>query len=307
MTISERPMPHLEGAAHRHVTVRGVRLHLAEFGSGDPVVLLHGFPQHWYAWRRVVPLLAGGHRLICVDLRGFGWSEQSRSGYDTDSLAADVIALLDELGLDHAVLVAHNWSAGVGFRVCQRAPERVRAFLALNMMHPWTRHRDMLPNLWRMWFTAFIEYPVLGRLVLRHWPAFTRHLMRRSVGGPGPWSEAELTEFTEATQFSARAWQSLFWQYVVRDIPAGVRGIHRRTRLTVPTRVLGGALDPVFPPALLRGKPYADDLTVRIVPGAGHHLPEERPELVAEELLKLIAANPGGADGGSRPEGDAGA
>lgn len=205
------------------------------------------------------------------------------------------------------MLVAHNWSAGVGFRVCQRAPERVRAFLALNMMHPWTRHRDMLPNLWRMWFTAFIEYPVLGRLVLRHWPAFTRHLMRRSVGGPGPWSEAELTEFTEATQFSAHAWQSLFWQYVVRDIPAGVRGIHRRTRLTVPTRVLGGALDPVFPPALLRGKPYADDLTVRIVPGAGHHLPEERPELVAEELLKLIAANPGGADGGSQPGGDAGA
>ncbi|WP_328309257.1 alpha/beta fold hydrolase [Streptomyces sp. NBC_00442] len=121
MTISERPMPHLEGATHRQVRVRGVRLHLAEFGSGDPVVLLHGFPQHWYAWRHVVPLLADGHRLICVDLRGFGWSEQSRTGYDTESLAADVLALLDELGLEQAVIVAHSWGAGVGFRVCERA------------------------------------------------------------------------------------------------------------------------------------------------------------------------------------------
>ncbi|MFD7340109.1 alpha/beta fold hydrolase [Streptomyces violascens] len=291
MTISERPMPQLEGAAHRYVTVRGVRLHLAEFGSGEPVVLLHGFPQHWYAWRRVVPLLAADHRLICVDLRGFGWSEQSRTGYDTDSLAADVLALLDELGLEQATLAAHNWGAGVGFRVCRRAPERVRAFLALNMAHPWTRHRDVLPNLWRMWFTAFVEYPLLGRLVLRHWPAFTRFLLRHGVADPAAvWSEAELTEFTGATQLSAHAGQSLFWSYVVRDIPAGFRGTHRSTRLTVPTRVLGGELDPVIPPALLRGEACADDLTVRIVPGAGHHLPEEQPELVAEELRKLIAS-----------------
>ncbi|MGW2814715.1 alpha/beta fold hydrolase [Streptomyces sp. NPDC001415] len=289
MTISERPMPQLEGAAHRYVTVRGVRLHYAEFGSGDPVVLLHGFPQHWYAWRRVVPLLADDHRLICVDLRGFGWSEQSRKGYDTDSLAADVLALLDELGIEQTTLVAHSWGAGVGFRVCQRGPERVRAFLALNMTHPWTRHRDVLPNLWRMWFTAFVEYPLLGRLVLRHWPAFTRHLLRRGAADPALWSEAELAEFTEATRFSAHAGQSLFWSYVVRDIPAGFRGTHRATRLTVPTRVLGGELDPVIPPALLRGEAYADDLTVRIVPGAGHQLPEERPELVVEELGKLIA------------------
>jgi pimeloyl-ACP methyl ester carboxylesterase len=291
MTISERPMPHLEGAAHRYVTVRGVRLHLAEFGSGEPVVLLHGFPQHWYAWRRVVPLLAADHRLICVDLRGFGWSEQSRTGYDTDSLAADVLALLDELGLKQTALVAHSWGAGVGFRVCQRAPERVRAFLALNMTHPWTRHRDVLPNLWRMWFTAFVEYPLLGRIVLRHWPAFTRHLLRRGAADPALWNEAELTEFTEATRFSARAGQSLFWSYVVRDIPAGFRGTHRKTRLTVPTRVLAGELDPVIPPALFRGEAYADDLTVRIVPGAGHQLPEEQPELVAEELRELIAAH----------------
>ncbi|MFC9530218.1 alpha/beta hydrolase [Streptomyces sp. NBC_01474] len=290
MTNSDRPMPPLEGAAHRWVTVRGAQLHIAESGSGEPVVLLHGFPQHWYAWRALVPLLADGHRLICVDLRGFGWSEQTERGYDTDGLSDDILALLDALGLDRVTLVGHNWGAGVGFRLCQRAPERFRAFLALNMAHPWTRHRDVLPNLWRMWFTAFIEYPVLGRLVLRHWPAFTRYLLRRAVANPAAWRDADLAEFTEAAQASAHAGQAMFWQYVVRDIPAGFRGTHRRRRLTVPTLVLGGEHDPVMPPALLRGgDPNADDLTVRVVPGAGHHLHEERPELVAEALRKLIA------------------
>ncbi|MGW4386503.1 alpha/beta fold hydrolase [Streptomyces sp. NPDC004685] len=290
MTNSERPMPPLEGAQHRWMTVRGAQLHIAESGSGEPVVLLHGFPQHWYAWRELVPLLADGHRLICVDLRGFGWSEQTERGYDTDGLSDDILALLDALGLDRVALVGHNWGAGVGFRLCQRAPERFRAFLALNTAHPWTRHRDVLPNLWRMWFTAFIEYPVLGRLVLRHWPAFTRYLLRRAVADPSAWRDADLAEFTEAAQSSAHAGQAMFWQYVVRDIPAGFRGTHRRRRLTVPTVVLGGEHDPVIPPALLRGgDPNADDLTVRVVPGAGHHLHEERPELVAGALRKLIA------------------
>ncbi|SHM24118.1 alpha/beta fold hydrolase [Actinacidiphila paucisporea] len=290
MTNTDRPMPPLDGVVHRWVTVRGARLHLAESGSGEPVVLLHGFPQHWYAWRALVPLLAGDHRLICVDLRGFGWSEQTGRGYDTDGLGDDVIALLDELGLDRVTLVGHNWGAGVGFRLCQRAPERFRAFLALNMAHPWTRHRDVLPHLWRMWFTAFVEYPVVGRLVLRHWPAFTRYLLRRAVADRAVWREADLAEFTEAAQASAHAGQAMFWQYVVRDIPAGFRGVHRRRRPAVPTLVLGGALDPVIPPALLRGgAPEADGLTVRVVPGAGHHLHEERPELVAEALRELIA------------------
>lgn len=290
MINSDRPMPPLDGAEHRWVTVRGARLHVAESGSGEPVVLLHGFPQHWYAWRALVPLLADGHRLICVDLRGFGWSEQTERGYDTDGLGDDILALLDALGLDRVTLVGHNWGAGVGFRLCQRAPERFRAFLALNMAHPWTRHRDVLPNLWRMWFTAFIEYPVLGRLVLRHWPAFTRYLLRRAVADPTAWREADLKKFTEAAQGSAHAGQAMFWQYVVRDIPASLRGTHRRRRLAVPTLVLGGEHDPVIPPALLRGgDPNADDLTVQVVPGAGHHLHEERPELVAEALRKLIA------------------
>lgn len=298
MTVIEAPrglgggrmLPEVAGAEHRWIEVRGVRLHVAEFGQGRPVVLLHGFPQHWYAWRKLIPLLAGEHRLICVDLRGFGWSEQTRRGYDTEGLGSDVLALLDSLNLDRVTLVGHDWGAHAGFLLCLRAPERFSGFLALNMVHPWPRHSRVLLNLWRMWFTAFIEYPVVGRQMLRHCPAFTRFLLRRAVADPSIWTNDELAEFTAATRASAHAGQAMFWQYVVRDIPALIRGLHRRRRLTVPTVLMTGDRDPVIPPALLPGAtPYADDLQIRIVPNAGHHLHEEHPEAVATALRELLS------------------
>lgn len=288
--LSERRMPELPGAEHRRVEVRGARMHIAELGQGPPLVLLHGFPQHWYAWRKLVPRLSDEYRLICIDLRGCGWSEQTRDGYDTDGLVEDVLALLDALGLPTVGLVGHDWGAHIGFRLCLRAPERFNGFLALNMIHPWPDRRTTLPNLWRMWFTAFIEYPVLGRWVLRYWPTFTRFLLRHHVADPAVWQEAELAEFVEATQVSAHAGQAMFWQYVLRDILTLDRGTLRQQKLAVPTLLLGGARDVVIPPSLLAGgATHADDLVVRVVPHVGHHLHEENPDVVADAIRERFA------------------
>jgi pimeloyl-ACP methyl ester carboxylesterase len=95
-------MPTVEGVSHRWVEARGLRFHVAEAGSGkDPVLLLHGWPQHWYEWRNLMPALA-------MDLRGFGWSDAPRDGYEKENLAADVLAVLDELGLERVKLVGHD-------------------------------------------------------------------------------------------------------------------------------------------------------------------------------------------------------
>src|SRR5690349_7670324 len=74
-------MPVVGGVRHYIVQAGGLGFHVAEAGDGTPVLMLHGFPQHWYAWRKVIPLLPGS-RLICPDLRGFGWSDAPRRGYD---------------------------------------------------------------------------------------------------------------------------------------------------------------------------------------------------------------------------------
>ena len=291
-----RPMPDLPGACHHHVAANGTRLHVAELGTGDPVVLLHGFPQHWYAWREVAARLAGDYRLLCVDMRGFGWSAAPARGYDTATRVADVLALLDALDLDRVRLVGHEWGAWAGFFACLAAPERFSHFLALNIVHPWPRHRQLAPSSWRFWYTTVLEGPGTGRLALRRWPAFTRFLLRRGLADPAALPAEVIEEYVAASQQpgAARAGEALHRSFTVRDIPALLLNRHHRRRLAVPTLLLGGAADPVFRPAVLGGgERFADDLRVEVLPGAGHWLPEERPDEVAAAARSLFGSGSG--------------
>jgi pimeloyl-ACP methyl ester carboxylesterase len=286
-----RPMPAVPGATHRRVTANGVGLHVAEFGAGDPVVLLHGFPQHWYAWREVAARLAPDHRLLCVDMRGFGWSDKPKKGYTTATRVADVLALLDALELDRVRLIGHEWGAWAGFFSCLQAPGRFSHFLALNIVHPWPRHRHLAPSSWRFWYTTVLEAPLLGRSAQRHWPAYTRFLLRRGLGDPAAMPDSAVEEYVAASREpgAARAGEALHRLFTVRDIPALVLNRNSKRRLTVPTVLLGGDRDPIFPAAVLGGAgEHADDLRTEILAGAGHWLPEERPDEVAKAARQLF-------------------
>ncbi|HEX9528234.1 MAG TPA: alpha/beta hydrolase [Streptosporangiaceae bacterium] len=279
----DRPIPAVPGVVHRFVAARGARFHVAQAGAGDPVVLLHGLPQHWYAWRKVIPELAGEYQLFCVDLRGCGWSEATRRGYGMREQVRDILAVMDALGLKRVRLIGHENGGWLGFALCLSAPERFSGFLAVNTSHPWPGRARLVRNAWRFWYTAFWEYPGAGRLVLRHWPGFTRFLLRRWAGPSGQWDPAELEEFVQAssTRSGSRAIQQMLWQFVVRDIPALVLRSHRRSHLAVPTLILAGEKDPVSRPA--PGKYLADhagDLEIAIVPG-WHLLAETAPRIVA--------------------------
>jgi pimeloyl-ACP methyl ester carboxylesterase len=121
---------------HRQVETGRLRVHIAEAGTGPPLLLLHGWPQHWYAWRKLIPLLAGSRRLICPDLRGFGWTDAPDGGYRTADLAADVVALLDALELDRVDVIGHGEGGRVGFELCLSQPSRVGRLVTLGAMHP---------------------------------------------------------------------------------------------------------------------------------------------------------------------------
>jgi pimeloyl-ACP methyl ester carboxylesterase len=288
----------LSGAAgvpdlrHSFVDAGGVRLHVAECGQGTPVVLLHGFPQHWYAWRRVLPLLRADHRLICLDLRGSGWSDAPARGYGTATRVTDLLAVLDTLGLDQVTLIGHEFGAWTGFMACLRAPERFTALLALNAVHPWPRHRRMLPQAWRYWYTMPLELPLLGRTVLSRTPGFTRRLLRAGVTDPAAWDAEAMAEFVRSTagRPQARAAESVHRQYALRDIRGLVLGTYKKLRLVTPTVVLAGERDFALPPGVFTDPgTRAAALRIEVVPGCGHFVHEERPDLVARTLRDLTA------------------
>lgn len=270
----------LPGITHRYTTARGLRFHVAEAGGdGPPVLLLHGFPQHWYAWRDVLAELAADHHVYALDLRGSGWSQAPRRGYDTATLVRDVLAVLDALGLRRVRLVGHEWGGWLGFRLALAAPERFDGLVAVNAPHPWMRHRDLMPHIWRYWYTALFEYPVLGTWIIRTWPALLAWFLRR---GRPELPAADVDVFVERIRQPdrARAGHQLHWQLVLRDIPGWMVGRYRRRRLAVPSVLLAGATDFVLHPRSVAATGSVPNLSVRVVAG-GHYLPEERPDAIA--------------------------
>ena len=123
---------------HRFVESNGIRLHIAEQGSGPLVLLLHGFPECWYSWRHQLRGLAeAGYHAVAPDQRGYCRSDRPESvgSYTILHLVGDVIGLLDELEEEQAVIVGHDWGAPVAWHSAQMRPDRVRGVVGLSVPH----------------------------------------------------------------------------------------------------------------------------------------------------------------------------
>jgi pimeloyl-ACP methyl ester carboxylesterase len=121
------------------LTVNGLRMHVQNAGQGPAVVLLHGFPDTHIVWRKqIAPLVAAGFRVLAPDLRGFGESDAplAVSAYQLHHVCADVLAMLDQLGIDKVRVVGHDWGAAVGWMLCREVPERIEQYVALSVGHP---------------------------------------------------------------------------------------------------------------------------------------------------------------------------
>ena len=286
-------LPQLPGVSHAFLTLpTGLRMHVAEAGepSAPAVLLLHGFPQHWWEWRKVIPSLAERYRVVAPDLRGAGWTDVPSGGYSVNDVLADVLALLDQLDLSRVGLVAHASSAFVGYRLCFDHPDRVAAFLSLGP-HPYLRFKPhMLAGIPQLWFQPVVAAPRLGP-----WALGTDRLPRHLFNGFTTTDESITDEDLELfiTRLHqpgrARAGSALYRNLVLRETIRFFSATYRKRRLTVPTVALLGGADAGIRPGMLvvPGDP-ADDLVGHVVDGAGHYLADDRPDVVVAHAMALF-------------------
>jgi pimeloyl-ACP methyl ester carboxylesterase len=281
----------VDGASHRFVELPGLRVHLAEAGHGDPVVLLHTVFEHWYAWRHVVPRLAMRYRVICPDLRGCGWTDAPPRGYEKESLASDVVRLLDALGLDRVRLVGHSLGGLVAFLVALRHPRRVDQLMVVGVTHPWPRPAPLLRRLHRNWYQLLVAAPALGPWMLAKRPQLTRWVLRGTSPSPEAWPDDVVNAFASRLTDPSRALavSRMYRTLLLRELLPLLRGRYRGLSLEPPALLLLGAKDYFFPTSALAGyEPFARRLRVDVVAEAGHFIPEENPALFCERVLEFF-------------------
>jgi pimeloyl-ACP methyl ester carboxylesterase len=285
-TSTSNEPPPIAGVRRSFVEARGVRFHVTESGpeDGRPVIALHGWPQHHWAYRDLLADPPPGLRIIAPDLPGYGWSGPPPHKWAKDDVASDVLALMDAMGLDRVLLVGHDWGAFVGYRMVLRAPERFDGFLALNMAHPWITARNVLPRLWR--FGYQIPLATFGV-----WVQQRTKFVEKLIFGIGSNVDPE-TARVFADRFRdpvcARASRDTYRTFVTREIPQSARNPETR-RATVPIRALFGLGDAAVHPSWVAAETAnADDYTLETV-DTSHFVIDERPDLVRAKLIALAA------------------
>ena len=291
---------------HHFAQVNGIRLHYAESGSGsDLVILLHGFPECWYSWRHQLVALGTRHRVIAPDLRGYNLSDKPPrvEDYQVETIAADVIGLIDHFGAQKAAIVGHDWGAGVAWAVAQKHPERVSK-LAVMQVPPaavW-RANMSLQQFLRSWYMLFFQIPAIPEwLIRRNDFAGLDQVFKEKVWRKGSFTDADVAVYREALRQPGAVTAAVNYyranlSRLTKGSPADSKTDANRAtptsdgRIGVPTLFIFGEQDFAIIPKTVRGIARYIDAPYREVriPDCGHWVQNEAVTEVNAALTEFL-------------------
>jgi pimeloyl-ACP methyl ester carboxylesterase len=280
---------------HRMVMADDIRFHIVEAGTGPTVVLVAGFPQSWYAWRRVVPLLAENYHVIAVDLPGQGDSDKPVGGYDTKTTSERLRALLASLGEERYVLVGHDIGSWVGYAYAHNFADELRGLAVLDGNIPGVTLQPTLtlgPDNWRNWHFLFNPIPDLPEALLqgRERILIEWFFSRKAADWRTTFSTADIDEYERAYQTLGGLRGMLgYYRAVLEDIEQNKSLMNKS--ITVPVLALGGEVGSA-PDLYDRMKVLGDDVRGGVIAGSGHYIPEERPEALTREIVEFVSSLP---------------
>lgn len=279
------------------VAVNGVDLHLVEAGlSGAPlVILLHGFPEFWWAWRKqITPLAAAGYHVVAPDMRGYNLSAapQGVAEYRLDVLAADVIALADSRGADRFHLVGHDWGAVIAWSVAARHPARLRRLVVMDGPHPDILSAQALKHpsqALRSAYVAAFQLPWLPEAVLGGFGFAGLRAMVRASAQADTFEPGALDLYAAAWAQPGSLTAMLNYYRALRQRPSR----DRPARIAPPTLILWGDEDRFLGRHVMEaGLALCDDGRLVVVDGATHWLHLDQPARILSEIVGFLGAAP---------------
>jgi epoxide hydrolase 4 len=278
--------------ATRRVNVGEVELFVVEAGpkDGPPVVLLHGFPEFWYAWKGVIkPLAAAGFRVILPDQRGYDQSDKPPGveSYQIDRLGDDIAGLIQALGYEKACVAAHDWGGGVAWNLAIRHPERVRKLAVIDTPHPQAGRELKSKEEKISWYRTFFQIPWLPEEAARwgNWYATAR--MLRATAKPGAFPDAKLDLYRTAWNRDGAYGTMVNWYRAAYRFWPNDTG---ERRVSVPTLILVAPGDAFIASDLTRASlRYLDDGRLVELPSGTHWVLQEEPERIAGLLAAFFA------------------
>src|SRR5919112_4706894 len=284
--------------SHNTTSVNGIQLHYVIGGQGDPVVLLHGWPETWYAWHKVMPALAENYTVIAPDLRGLGDSSKPPTGYDGKTVAEDIHQLVTQLGFETIFLVGHDIGAFVAYPYAAAHPTEVKRLVVMEVPPPITGFFPP-PSMNRgppLWWIIFHQTPDVPEALVQGKEMMYLSLFFQNLAyNPAAITQADINEYV--SHYSASGgMRAGFEHYRAFPQDAIQNQNYSKTKLTMPVLALGAGYIPAFGgnpnTAAENGmKMLAQNVTGIIVPNSGHFIAEEQPQFVINQLSNFFGGN----------------
>lgn len=268
-------------------------MHYVEAGAGaETVVLLHGFPEFWYAWRHQIAALAPHYRVVAPDLRGCN-ETQGREPYDVVTLQNDVLGLLKSLGAEPVHLVGHDWGGGLAWLLAMNHPDSLRSLTICNAPHPEIFRRGIRKprQLARSWYWLFFQIPWLPErvLALKSYHVLARTLIRDCR--PETFFRDDVKAYLAAWRRQGLGGGINWYRALMRNRTILPKSM---PKITTPTLLIWGERDVALGRELSEGtEAFATNLRVERLPGIGHWVQQDAPEAVNALLIDHFASTGG--------------
>jgi pimeloyl-ACP methyl ester carboxylesterase len=276
-----------KGAESQFAQVNGIRMHYVKMGEGPLLILLHGWPQTWYEWHKVMPALASKFTVVAPDLRGLGLSEKTQTGYDKHTIANDIAALIKHLGERSAIVVGHDMGGKVAYILSLLQPELVTKLIMVDCMPPGTENMDPAKGgMWHYGFHMAAKFPEM--LTKGREREYISAQMAKWLHQKDAITQNALDEY--AKHYASPGGMTAGFNYyrtLLDDAKFLAAYTDRKFAMPILT-VAGryGVSDNLFKAMMQK----ADNLKGVIAEESGHFVPEEAPVFLTEQILKFAYA-----------------